>query len=112
MQWNSIDLSRVMGIYLDNAIEATLETKSPSIQFAMISLENEYVFIIANTFLDRGIPYAALKQPNFSTKGPNRGIGLYNAHEIISKYSYVFWDSETNDSHFIQRLRILKSKQD
>ncbi len=107
---DTVDLSRIIGIYLDNAIDATLETESPSIQFAIINLENEYVFIIANTFLDRGIPYATLKQPNVSTKGPNRGIGLYNAHEIIAKYNYVFWDMETNDSHFIQRLRILKQR--
>lgn len=107
---DTIDLSRVLGIFLDNAIEATLETEVPSIQFAIINLENEYIFIISNTFLDSGIPSATLRQPTISTKGPNRGIGLYNAHEIISKYNYVFWDTETNESHFIQRLRIQKNK--
>lgn len=105
---DTIALSRLMGIFLDNAIEATIETEKPSIQFAIISLENEYIFIISNTFLDSGIPYASLRQPTISTKGSNRGIGLYNAQEIIAKYSHVFWDTETNDTHFEQRLRILK----
>lgn len=105
-----VDLCRIIGIYLDNAIEAAQETDAPSIQFASINLENEYVFIVANTFLDRRIPYAMLKQPNVSTKGANRGIGLYNAHEIISKYNYVFWDTETKDSRFIQRLKIIKQQ--
>lgn len=105
---DTTDLARILGIFLDNAIEASLETAIPSIQFAIISVNNEYTFITSNTFVDRGIPYASLKQPNVSTKGPNRGIGLYNAHEIISKYDNIFWDIETTDSHFIQRLHIMK----
>lgn len=107
---DTVDLSRILGIFLDNAIEATLETENPAIQFAIITLENEYIFIISNTFHDSGIPTATLRQPTISTKGPNRGIGLYNAREIVSKYNYVFWDTETSDSQFTQRLRILKNR--
>lgn len=59
-------------IFLDNAIEATLETAYPSIRFALINLDAEYIFIISNTFLDKGIPYATLAKPNVSTKGHNR----------------------------------------
>lgn len=103
-----IDLTRIMGIYLDNAIEASLETSAPSIRFAIINLKKEYLFIIANSFLDHGIPYATLMQPNFSTKGDNRGIGLATAHDIISKYDSVFWKNEMLDSHFTQILRISK----
>lgn len=107
---DTVDLARILGVFLDNAIEATLETEIPSIQFAIINLDSEYTFIISNTFHDSGIPFATLRQPTISTKGPNRGIGLYNAHEIVSKYSYVYWDTETTNSLFTQRLRILKSK--
>lgn len=106
---DTVDLSRILGIFLDNAIEASLETEKPSIQFAIIDLKNEYIFIISNSFLDSGLPYAALRQPTISTKGGNRGIGLYNADEIISKYNYVLWDTETTDLYFTQRLRILKN---
>lgn len=107
---DTVDLSRILGVFLDNAIEATLETENPAIQFAIITLENEYIFIITNTYHDSGIPSATLRQPTISTKGPNRGIGLYNAREIVSKYSYAFWDTETDDTNFTQRLRILKNK--
>ena len=68
----------------------------------------EYIFIISNTFLDKGIPYATLAKPNVSTKGHNRGIGLYNAHEIISKYNHVFLDTEIQDKYFVQRLQVSK----
>lgn len=105
---DALDLSRVLGIFLDNAIEAALKTQAPSIAFAIISLEKEYLLIISNTFLDYGLSTAALRQPTVSSKGANRGIGLYNAREIISKYGNVFWDTETNETHFTQRLRILQ----
>lgn len=105
----TLDLTRIIGIFLDNAIEAALETDTPSVRFALINLDSEYIFIISNSFLDKGIPYATLAQPNVSTKGANRGLGLYNAHEIISKYNYVFLDTEIQSQIFIQRLQISKS---
>ncbi|QJU14076.1 GHKL domain-containing protein [Blautia pseudococcoides] len=43
---DTVDLARILGVFLDNAIEATLETEVPSIQFAVINLDNEYTFII------------------------------------------------------------------
>lgn len=106
---DTLDLCRVIGIFLDNAIEATLETDQPTIRFALINLDTEYIFIISNTFLEKGIPYATLSKPNVSTKGVNRGIGLYNAHEIIAKYNHVFLDTEIKNKSFVQRLQISKS---
>lgn len=50
---DTLDLCRVIGIFLDNAIEATLETDQPSIRFALINLETEYIFVISNTFWKR-----------------------------------------------------------
>ena len=72
----------------------------------LLSMSGYYVFIISNSFLEKGVPYASLAQPNVSTKGANRGLGLYNAHEIIAKYNSVFLDTEIQGEHFVQRLRI------
>lgn len=106
---DTLDLTRVIGIFLDNAVEAALETDAPSISFALIHLDTEYIFIISNSFLEKGIPYASLAQPNVSSKGTNRGLGLYNAHEIIAKYNFVFLETEIQGKDFVQRLRITKS---
>lgn len=105
---DTLDLTRVIGIFLDNAIEAALETDAPFISFALIRVDTEYIFIISNSFLEKGIPCALLAQPNVSTKGANRGLGLYNAHEIIVKYNSVFLDTEIQGEYFVQRLRIAK----
>ena len=106
---DTLDLCRVIGIFLDNAIEPTLEPDRPRIPFALVNLDTEYIFIISNTFLEKGIPYATLSKPNVSTKGVNRGIGLYNAHEIVAKYNHVFLDTEIKNKSFVQRLQISKS---
>jgi len=104
---DTLDLSRIIGIFLDNAIEAALETDTPCIRFALIRLDTEYIFIVSNEFLDKDISCNILEKPNVSTKGINRGWGLYNAHEIISKYDTVFLDTEILNTTFVQRLRIV-----
>lgn len=109
---DTLDLCRVIGIFLDNAIEAALETEQPEIRFALINLDTEYIFIISNTFLEKGIPCATLSKPDVSTKGANRGIGLYNTHEIIAKYNFVFLDTEIKNKSFVQRLQISKVRSD
>lgn len=101
-----LDLSRITGIFLDNAIEAAMETETPSLSFAVVNLDTEYVFMISNSFLDKGIPFTAMANPDVSSKGKNRGLGLYNAHEIISQYDFVFLDTEIKNQTFIQRLHI------
>ena len=77
---------------MDNAIESALETEQPKLHFAAINSENKKVIIIANTFLDKGIPIATLKEEGVSTKGKNRGIGLFHVKEIVSNYQNVLWD--------------------
>ena len=106
---DTLDLSRIMGIFLDNAIEAALETDSPSIRFALIDPDAEYIFIIANSFFEKDIAYAAFSRPGVSTKGANRGLGLYNARQIIAGYHHVCLDTEIQGETYVQRLRISKS---
>lgn len=104
-----IDLSRVLGIYLDNAIEAALETDSPCITFAFIKAPAEFVLIISNTFINKGISFSNMKKPSVSTKGSNRGWGLYNASTILSQYKNVLSDTEIKENLFIQRIYISRN---
>ena len=101
-----LDLSRITGIFLDNAIEAAMETETPSLRFAAMQLDMKNVFIFSNSFFDQGIPIAIMANPNVSTKGKKRGLGLYNAHEIISRYESVFFFFLIKNQTFLQRLHI------
>lgn len=103
---DAIDLVRVMGILLDNAIEAALESDTPALQFSMVALEKECLIIIKNTFVDKGIPLASIRRPDVSSKGKNRGVGLYNVEQIFQKYKDIFWETETSEGLFVQRLQL------
>ena len=61
------------------------------------------------TFLDKGIPIATLKEEGVSTKGKNRGIGLFHVKEIVSNYQNVLWDMEVKHNYFIQTLTITET---
>lgn len=109
VQMDIIDLARILGIFLDNAIEAALEAEQPKLQFAAICSENKKVFIIANTFVDKGIPIATLKKEGVSTKGENRGIGLFHVKKVVSGYQNVLWDMEVKHDYFMQTLTITET---
>ena len=100
------DLSRILGVFLDNAIEGSLETEMPLLQFAIIKETTATAFIISNTFIDKHIPYSSLRKMNTSTKGANRGFGLYSAHKILANYDNAFLDTEMSEDRFTQRLKI------
>ena len=104
----TVDLCRVVGIFLDNAIEGALETEKPEIRMAVLDEAEEVVFIISNSFQENGLPQASMRQAGTTTKGKNRGIGLYNAKEILSTYDRIFWDTEVRNGQFIQCLRMKK----
>lgn len=105
---DTMDLARVLGIFMDNAIEASLETSHPELSLVMINNENSIAIIIMNNHIKHDIPYYDLKKISVSTKGKNRGIGLHNADIIISKYPNVIHDTEIKDDLFIQHLEIKK----
>lgn len=101
-----IDLVRILGIFLDNAIEAALETDAPKLSFVIIKDEKETVFFITNSFIDYHLQLASLSQAGTSTKGSSRGIGLYNVAQIISHHDNLFLDTRTQDHTFMQILHI------
>lgn len=103
---NIVDLTRVLGIFLDNAIEAALETPKPQMTFAAIRSDSETVFIVSNTFIDHQLNINQLSRPDISSKGSGRGIGLYNASKIIGSYKNMFLETSISNGLFIQTLHI------
>lgn len=101
-----IDLTRVIGIYMDNAIEAAIETVHPELSLGIITFEHSIAIVISNTFIDHGIPLHTINQHSVSSKGPARGIGLFNAMEIVNKYSNITRETSIKNNKFIQYLEI------
>ncbi len=104
---DTVDLARILGIFLDNAIEATLETKQPQIGLNIIQNETGVSIIISNRFQDNGSTLHMLKQKGFSTKTGHQGIGLSNAQKIIRSYDNVLLETTMQCDCFIQHMELL-----
>lgn len=102
-----IDLSRVLGIIMDNAIEASLSVEEPMIQIAFIQTDVSVLIIIMNKAPDNLPKLHTLFKEGYSTKGDNRGIGLSTLKEITDSTDNVLLDTTIDNQYFIQKLEIL-----
>ncbi|HGO2120815.1 TPA: quorum-sensing sensor histidine kinase AgrC [Staphylococcus aureus] len=106
---NMIDLSRSIGIILDNAIEASTEIDDPIIRVAFIESENSVTFIVMNKCADDIPRIHELFQESFSTKGEGRGLGLSTLKEIADNADNVLLDTIIENGFFIQKVEIINN---
>ena len=99
-----IELLKILAIFLDNAIEASLESSSPEISFVYFQEENRKIMIIENSTKQEKINTKVIFNYGYSTKGSSRGVGLANVYEIISTYSRVYLKTYSNQYKFRQEL--------
>ena len=103
---DEMQLSRILGILLDNAIEASLElADDKKIEMNIIQIDKTTDIQISNTFNNTGIPITDFNKEGFSTKGTNRGLGLSSAHEIANKLNMLL-NTEIDGNTFVQILTI------
>ena len=103
---NRIDLVRIIGILLDNAIEASQECNDPTISVSIIKTKQGTTFIIKNTYIKKKMDYSKIGSVGFSSKGERRGTGLYNMKTIAKQYQNVTIDTEYDESYFTQIMEI------
>lgn len=103
---DTVDLARILGIFLDNAMEAALETREPQIGLHIIQNEAGVSITISNRFLDQGIALHRCRQKGFSTKAGHQGIGLSNAQKIIGSYDNVLLETAMEGGCFRQHMEL------
>lgn len=103
---DTVDLARILGIFLDNAIEASPTAEQPQIGLNIIRHEAGVSIIISNRFQDNGTALYKLKQSGFSTKTEHQGIGLSNAQKIISSYDNVLLETTMQRNCFMQHMEL------
>ncbi|AYD39712.1 GHKL domain-containing protein [Clostridium fermenticellae] len=102
-----IDICRIIGVLMDNAIEGTELTDNKKIHIAVIKNECATIFFIKNSCIKDTPKIYEIYQEGFSTKGYNRGIGLKTVRSIIdSKYSNALLNTKIKDLIFTQELVI------
>lgn len=94
-----LDMIKILSIFLDNAIEATILSESPSVTLAFFQEFDRKILIIENTIQKEKINTKEIFDYGFSSKGDNRGIGLANIKEILDKYPKL--NLYTTSEHYI-----------
>lgn len=100
-------LCKLIGIYFDNAIEASIESRKKNLSIEVYELKDKVSFIFSNTFRKNNM----LKDRNrkgVSSKGKGRGNGLYFADKLIKENNWLEQKQEIIDRYYIQEIIIKK----
>lgn len=108
----SIDLVRLIGIFFDNAMEATIQHATPKIELAILTIsENEQLLIIRNTTNQNYSDITDIFKENYSTKSNNQGLGLYNVQQLLRHYPNITLNTYVEDGWFVQEMMIEREEE-
>lgn len=104
---NFKDLVRIIGVYLDNAIEASAESEDKKLGIEIYLIKNDIEIIISNTF-NNDINPEKIGKEKFTTKGKNHGHGLLLVKHILHNNSIFEVSSKIVNGLYVQTLKIEK----
>lgn len=100
-------LCKLIGIYFDNAIEASSESRKKILTIEVYELKDKAYFVFSNTF-KKHKNMKDRNQKGVSSKGKGRGNGLYFANKIIKENKWLEEKQEVIDNYYIQTVIINK----
>ena len=103
-----LDFITVLSILCDNAIEAAIETISPKLTVVFINNDDSLVLIIENSMKSEKVEVSHIFDRGHSSKGENRGIGLYNVNSVLEKYPKSTITTRSANHLFSQTIRFCK----
>lgn len=107
IEMDILDVSRILGVLLDNAMEASTRHHYPQIQIAIFhTAKNDVLIVIRNSHEQPYPEMNRLFEEGYSTKGTSRGNGLFNVKQLLSKYPAAALHTYVEDRWFIQELLI------
>lgn len=100
------DLVRILGIFLDNAIEETELIEDGKIQIVIKKTVKGVIFRIENNC--NCLPeISVLTQKGYSTKGEGRGNGLHWVEQLLEKHSDMFHELTVEEEKVVQVLEVI-----
>ena len=102
------EFTRILGILMDNAIEAASECNEKIINVAIRKdfHSERQLLIIENTYLNKQIDTEKIYEKGYSTKEHNTGIGLWEVRTILKKNENLNLFTSKNEKFFSQQLEI------
>lgn len=101
------DVSKVIGVYIDNSIEAVRELKEKYIVIEFYIESKNIVFSISNNY-NGSIDMDSVDKEGYTTKGTGHGYGLSLVKDIIVKNDKLSQKRELSGIYFVQKLYIKK----
>lgn len=98
------EITILLSNLLNNAIEATKNAENKEINIAITKMER-YRIEIKNNISGLNINNEDLEKffkKGFSSKGDNRGYGLYNVKKIVNKYNGIIYSRVIDDFFIIE----------
>lgn len=103
------DFSKVIGILLDNAIEASLECEEKviNIEFRNDEKNRKQYVLIENTYQDKDVDLDEIFKKGVSGKSNHTGLGLWEIrHKILRRNNNLNLHTTKNDKFFSQLFEI------
>lgn len=102
------EFTRILGILLDNAIEAASECTDKKIDVTFRKEDNKHrlAIIIENTYLDKEIDIDKIFEKGFSSKERNSGLGLWKVREILKRNNNLNLFTTKDSEIFKQQFEI------
>ncbi|MDD6069435.1 MAG: GHKL domain-containing protein [Clostridiales bacterium] len=104
------DLVRILGILLDNAIEAALETEEQKLYIGIIE-EKEQGYIKVSNSSKPVENISLLFEQGYTSKQKHIGVGLYEVEKLLKDKEEVFLNTEYKEGEFVQLLQIIKKEE-
>lgn len=103
--FDEIILNRILGIFIDNAIENCIEDQTKQILISVLHKENEYTMItIGNKIMDKKIDLNKIFRDGFTTKPNHRGVGLATVEQIVDENSQLTLNTWIENNWFYIEL--------
>ena len=102
------EFARILGILLDNAIEASqeCEEKIMNITFRNDEKNHRQLIIIENTYHNKDVDTIRIFGKGISEKENHSGLGLWEVQNILKKNNNISLFTTKTDKYFKQQLEI------
>ena len=101
-----LDFLTIVSILCDNAIEASAEASQPHVSIAFFKNGAQETFIIENSIKEEGIDISEIFSFGASSKGEERGVGLYTVMKIVESHPNTSLNTTCQNQVFRQVLTV------
>ena len=105
-----LDFLTIVSILCDNAIEASVEASQPHVSIAFLKNGAQETFIIENSIKEESIDISEIFSFGASSKGEERGVGLYTVMKIVESHPNTSLNTTCQDQVFRQVLTMIPTE--